>query len=135
MPKDIVTARVTQEQYNKINQLVSDGVFNNRSIALQTFVELGLKYCNFGEDTKIVRVTTEYKERALAATREATVRSLVTSIVEELSNLIEMKSQRGIIDSLTRIKSTRPLDMCRRLMELLEREPIYQVAQRMVKGE
>jgi len=132
MPRAIVTVRVTQEEYTKINQLVDDGIFASRSEVLQTFIELGLQYCNFeGKE-----VTAEYKAKATAATQRIGVYNLVQSIITELSSFIELKQEHNIIDSLANIEDLSmqlSSDTYQKLMEVLELEPVYQVAQRMVE--
>lgn len=139
MARAIVTARVTQEQYTRINQLVSDGIFSSRSAVIQTFVELGLEHCNLGEDAEAIReVSVEYRARALTITQDKAIRSLANFMVEELSWHIEMDRYRDTLHSLELIKSFKiqlSSDMYQQLMEILEAEPVYQVALRMARGE
>jgi len=133
MPKDIVTARVTQEQYTRINRLVSDGIFGSRSAVLQTFVELGLEYCNLG---KVVgEAATKFRAEAEVATQKAAVYTMIKSITNELSVFIEKKSQREIIDCLDLVKNTIARfspGMRRQFIELLDKEPVFGVACQMV---
>jgi len=130
----IVTARVTQEQYAQINQLVSDGIFGSRSEVIQTFVKLGLKHCNFENR----EVTAEYKTRALAVAQKISVYNLVKSIITELSSFIELKQKYSIVDSLTNVEDLSmqlSANIYQELMKALKLEPVYQVAQRMAKEE
>ena len=134
MPRVVITARVSQEQFNKIDKLVSDGIFNNRSAALQHFVELGLEYCTL--DESILEVLMEFKTKALVATQRTAICNMAEFIMEELSCLIEMKYQSSIVDSLARIKDLATQlspELYQWLMEILEAESIYLVAQQLVK--
>jgi len=134
MPRAIVTVRVAPEQYTQINQLVDDGIFSSRSEVLQTFVELGLQHCNFEGQEAVA----EYKAKAMAATQRIGIYNLAKSIIAELSSFIELGQEHSIIDSLANIEDLSmqlSSDTYQRLMEVLTTEPVYQVAQRMVRGE
>jgi len=138
MPRAIVTARIPQEQYAEINQLVSDGLFASRSHVLQTFIKLGLEYCDLSLDGDTQRISAEFRARALTTIQNVAVRNMVESIIEELSCFIEMKYQQGIIDDLARIKELAAQlssPMYQWLMEALGAEVVYQVAQRMAGEE
>ena len=138
MAKMVITARVTQEEFDRINQLVSDGIFTNRSAALQTFVSLGLEYCKLGEDAqKIEWVLTEFRARAEYIAQQAVIRSLVKSLIEELSCLIEIGQQHAIYNALDQAKRTvltLSPDMYDWFIEELVTEPIYQMAREITGG-
>ncbi len=135
MPRALITTRISQEQFAEIEQLVSDGIFASRSEVLQTFVELGLEHCNLEEDKTVFA---EYKAKAIVATQRIGICNLAKSIIEELSCFIELHHVYSIIDSLVNIEDLAmqlSSDTYQKLMEVLNLEPIYQVAQRMAKGE
>jgi len=138
MAKMVITARVTQEEFDRINQLVSDGIFTNRSAVLQTFVNLGLEYCNLGEDAQQIKwVLTEFRIKAEYTAQQAAIHSLVKSLIEELSCLIEIGQQHAIYNALDQAKCTvltLSPDMYDWFIEKLVTEPIYQMAREITGG-
>ena len=133
MPRAIVTARITQEQYARINQLVTDGIFASRSEVIQTFIELGLEHCNFEGQEAVA----EYKAKALAATQRVSIHNLAKSIITELSSFIELQEHNieGKLVDIEDLSLQLSSDTYQKLMEVLVLEPVYQVALRIVKGE
>jgi len=139
MSTAIVTARVTEEQKSRIDQLVDDGIFSNRSAVIHAFVELGLEHCNLGGDAwTIKQVSAQFRTKAQEATKRATVHSLVEFITVELSNLIETQDCHGIIDCLTSVRKAMtqlPPDIEDQFIEALGKKAIFKVACQMIHGD
>jgi Arc/MetJ-type ribon-helix-helix transcriptional regulator len=136
MAKEIITARIDPEDNVAISNLVKSGVFSNLSEAMQAAVKLLLTYCNMGEDlADISTASQEFRKRASIAAMESASRSMIISVVNELSTLIGDGQQRPVVDALTRIEKVAgklPKKIQEQFYKDLSKEPVVVLAKKMV---